>query len=100
MSELGSSEKNNKNIDSTTGTTTELIDMRCIHIKYYELVLYLFSRKEEIKVDKVSFDLRVRPLYFHTKFTMTILIGNACLFSEENVARILGFKGVCNAQNL
>ena len=60
----------------------------------------LFSRKEEIKVDKVSFDLRVRSLYFHIKFTMTILIGNACLFSEENLARILGFKGVCNAQNL
>ena len=63
-------------------------------------MLFLFSRVEEIKVDKVSFDLRVRLLYFHTKFTMTILIGNACLFSEENLARILGFKGVCNAQNL
>ena len=28
------------------------------------------------------------------------MTGNACLFSEENLARILGFKGVCNAQNL
>ena len=26
---------------------------------------------------------------------MTILIGNACLFLEENFAIILGFKGVC-----
>ena len=79
-----------------TNTATQLIDMRRIYIKYLELVLYLFSRKEEIKVDKVSFDLRVRSLYFHTKFTKTILIGNACLFSEENLARILSFKGVCN----
>ena len=91
--------KTTKHIDSMTNTTTQLIDMRCLYIKYYDLVLYLFSRKEEIKVDKVSFDLRVRSLYFHIKFTMTILIGNACWFSEENLARILGFIGVCNAQN-
>ena len=31
---------------------------------------------------------------------MTKLIGNACLCLDENLARILGFKGVCNAQNL
>ena len=29
---------------------------------------------------------------------MTMLIGNACLFLDENLARVLGFKGVCNAQ--
>ena len=85
--------KTTKHIDSVTNSTTQLIDMRCIYIKYLELVLYLFSRKEEIKIDKVSLDLRVRSLYFHPKFIMTILIGNACLFSEENLARTLGFKG-------
>ena len=92
--------KATKNTDSMPNTTSQLIDVRCIYIKHSELLLYLFSRKKEIKVDKVSFDLRVISLNFHTKFTMSLLIGNACWFSKENLARILGFKGMCNAQNL
>ena len=50
MSELWSSEKNNKKYwlyDQYCNTTDRYEEL--------ELALYLFSRKEEIKVDKVQF---------------------------------------------
>ena len=80
MSELGSSEKNNMkywlcdqyynttvwydvHINKTLRKNVNRKAQEEPQAEELELVLYLFSRKEEIKVDKVQF-------YFHTKFTM------------------------------